>query len=109
MERPRDYSCPLPASQEIAASPLSLEPDFKSFHCTCLVFVELDPSLSWLANAAPLTDQGRLAKQAGFDRQDIVASHVAGMVTPVEHQVLDRVCGHASMLDKRMGEVQSKS
>ena len=71
--------------------------------------MKLNLSLPWQADATPLTDQGGVTKQAWFDRQDIVASHVAGGITPVEHQVLDRVFRHTPMLRKGLGEVQSKS
>src|ERR687890_203556 len=53
----------LPASQQIAAATLSLEPGLKSFYCTWLVFVELDPPLPRPPDSAPLTDQGGITEQ----------------------------------------------
>jgi hypothetical protein len=70
-----------------------------------MVLVELNSALAWSAKAAPLTDQGRLTKQAGLDRQDIVASHVAAWIAPVKDQILNRVLSHAPVSRGHLDEV----
>ncbi len=84
-----------PIPQDVAATALALEPGFKSFYVYCVVFVERNPRLIGPADVAPIVGQGCLSEQARFNRQDIVASHIAARVVPVEDKVLDHIVRHA--------------
>jgi hypothetical protein len=76
-------------------SPLALEPSLEGFQGAGRTFVELNPALAWSPQTAPLPDQGSIPEQAGLDLQDIVTSHVAAWVAPVQDQIVDRVVSHA--------------
>jgi len=69
--------------------------------------MQIEPQPAGRADAAPLSNQGDVAEQCGFDRKDIVARHVAAIIPTLEHQHLKRVVGaivdmaHALTLARR--------
>ena len=95
--------------EQIVTAPLALKPSLKGFHGAGLVFIELDPAPTRSAKAAPRPDQGRSPKQAGRERQDVVASHVAAWIKPVQDQIVDRVVSHAPVSRGPLDAVQSES
>ena len=97
------------SSEDLTAAAFGLEPGFKSFHEYCVVFVKCNPPLTWPADATPLAGQGCLTKQAPFNRQDVVASHIAARGVPVEDQGLDHIVRHAPVSPRCPWQVQSKS
>jgi hypothetical protein len=71
-------------ARAIAAADFAGEPGFECFDCVGALAEEFDAVAPIAALAAPLPHQCGIAKQARFDREHVIARHVAGGIVAVE-------------------------
>lgn len=75
--------------EDVAAPGLALEPGAQGHHGVSVTGKKVDTAPARRPDPSPLTDQGRVPEQRGFDRQHVVARHIEGIVDAIEDEQLD--------------------
>ena len=75
--------------EDVAAPGLPLEPGAQGHLGVSVTGKKVDTAPTRRPDPSPLTDQGGVAEQHGFDGQHVVARHLAGIVDAIEDEQLD--------------------
>jgi len=80
---------------DVTTTGFAPEPGLEGFDGLHLTIEQIEPPSAAATETTPFAHQGGIAKQRRLDREHIEPRHVAGRISPLEHEVLHRQFGHA--------------